>query len=145
MDALLEFWNKLQSITKLNFTASSKAQTGWNGTGTADVAVSKISSSILEFSEKGTFQGPDDKRISFFNVFRWTLDSRGIGLEHLRFGPDHPVYLFHIGSNLASIDAHLCGEDNYFGRVFLENDGFRFFWRVIGPKKNEEIDYYYSF
>ena len=91
-----------------------------------------------------------DKKFEFSNVFRWTLDrSAGvISLEHLRRGADHPVFLFHLAPSskhsLSSVDSHLCEGDAYFGQVHFDRYSLRLNWRVIGPKKNEEIDYYYS-
>jgi hypothetical protein len=36
----------------------------------------------------------------FRNVFRWTLlGPKLVRLEHLRFGPDHPVYLFELAQD----------------------------------------------
>lgn len=85
----------------------------------------------------------------FSNVFRWTLDRKAgvISLEHLRRGLDRPVFLFHLApsgiQSLSSVDSHLCGDDTYFGQIHFDLYAFRLNWRVIGPKKNEEIDYFY--
>ncbi|MBS0654640.1 MAG: hypothetical protein JSR46_02585, partial [Verrucomicrobia bacterium] len=63
-------------------------------------------------------------------------------------GIEHPTFLFHLvptGRNaLSSLDAHLCGDDAYFGQIHFDRHSMRLNWRVIGPQKNEEIDYYYS-
>lgn len=146
---LLEFWGKLQSVTKLTFSATSHAKTGWNGTGRSEVVVTTPKPNMIHFQEKGSFQNLEGQSSDFFNTFRWILDQDlgSVSLEHLRFGSARPVYLFHLApskdGSLESVDSHLCNEDKYSGRVLLEENGFRFCWRVIGPKKNEEIDYYY--
>lgn len=148
---LLSFWNKLAAVTQLNFKAKTKSKDnkGWNGSGKGEVIVTKEGGSILIFTEKGQWQGKPGEDVNFSNVFRWTLDRKAgvISLEHLRFGADRAVFLFHLAPStkhsLSSIDSHLCEEDTYFGQIYLDRYSLRLNWRVIGPKKNEEIDYYY--
>lgn len=149
---LLKFWEKLQGVAQLTFNAKTKSKEGqgWNGKGKGEVLVIKKGDNVLIFNEKGTWQGKQNEEVSFSNVFRWTLDrSAGvIALEHLRRGPDHPVFLFHLAPSgkysLSSVDSHLCGGDAYFGQIYFDRYSLRLNWRVIGPKKNEELDYYYS-
>lgn len=149
---LLAFWEKLRGVTQLTFHAKtkSKEERGWNGRGKGEVGISKEGGNLLIFNEKGTWQDKQGAEMSFSNIFRWTLDrSAGvISLEHLRRGPDHPVFLFHLAPSgkysLSSVDSHLCGGDTYFGQIHFDRYSLRLNWRVIGPKKNEEIDYYYS-
>ena len=148
---LAAFWERLTQVKQLSFTAKSKSkdESGWNGKGKGDVMISKEGEHVLVFTEKGSWQGSEGKEMSFSNVFRWTLDKTSgmISLEHLRRGVSRPVFLFHLApsgsSSLASIDSHLCAEDAYFGQIFLDRHSLRLNWRVIGPKKNEQIDYYY--
>ncbi len=149
---LLKFWEKLIKVEQLTFNAKSKAkeELGWNGKGKGEVGVTKEGSNILIFNERGSWQGKQGEEVSFSNVFRWTLDRREgmISLEHLRRGPEHPVFLFHLvptsKSSLSSVNSHLCEGDTYFGQIHFDRYSLRLNWRVIGPKKNEEIDYYYS-
>ncbi len=149
---LLAFWEKLLNVTEVSFHAMSKTgeEIGWNGKGQGEVTKTKEGSNILTFTEKGTWQGKQGGELAFRNVFRWTLDRRAgvISLEHLRRGPDHPVFLFHLAPTskhaLSSVDSHLCEGDTYFGRIHFDRFSLRLNWRVIGPKKNEEINYYYS-
>lgn len=151
MKILNSFWEKLSTVKELTFKAKSKSkeENGWNGKGAAEVTVSKEGNRLV-FTEKGIWQNKEEVEIKFSNVFRWSYDrSAGvISLEHLRRGPDHPVFLFHMApagkSSLSSVDSHLCGGDTYFGQIHFDRFGLRLNWRVIGPKKNEEIDYYYS-
>lgn len=148
---LLAFWEKLSQVKHLSFQAKTRSEeeSGWNGKGKGDVISSKDSDTVLLFQEKGSWYGKHDGAMGFSNMFRWTLDiNQGlISLEHLRRGQDHPVFLFHLAPNainsLASVDSHLCGGDIYFGQVFFDSRSLRLNWRVIGPKKNEEIDYHY--
>lgn len=149
---LLAFWEKLASVRQLAFHAktNSKDDGGWNGKGQGEVISTRSSSNVLIFNEKGTWQGKQGVDVSFSNVFRWTLDrdAKMISLEHLRYGSDHPVFLFHLTPSgkhsLSSVDSHLCEGDTYFGQIHFDNYSLRLSWRVIGPKKNEELDYYYS-
>ena len=144
-------WDKLLSVKQLTFNAKtlSKEQIGWNGKGKGEVHVAKTHENIMIFTEKGIWKGKDGNEVGFSNVFRWTLDHDAgmISLEHLRRGLNHPVFLFHLAplgtQSLSSVDSHLCEGDVYFGQIFFERHSLRLNWRVIGPKKNEEIDYYY--
>ncbi len=143
---LLEFWEKLLTTSQLIVHAQSKAKEGWQRKGRGEVTVKKEGSHILLFEEKGTWQ----EDVAFSNVIRWTLDrSAGvISLEHLRHGHSNPVLLLHLTISgpqaLSSVNAYLCGEDTYFGHIRFDRQNIRLNWRVIGPSKNEEIDYYYS-
>jgi hypothetical protein len=147
---LLRFWEKLKGITQLTFQARTKEKTGWSGKGQGKVITTKLGDNGLLFTEKGIWQDKQATEMHFSNTFRWTLDrvARMISLEHLRRGPDYPVFLFNlapVGTHaLASIDAHLCGEDIYCGQVDFDRYSIYLRWRVIGPRKNEEIDYSYS-
>jgi hypothetical protein len=149
---LKSFWELLNKITSLTFHAKTKSkdEKGWNGRGQGEVALVKERSHILLFQEKGQWQNAQGEEVSFSNVFRWTLDQKAgvIALEHLRRGADHPVFLFHLAPTgkhaLASVDSHLCEGDTYFGQIRFTDDTLHLNWRVIGPVKNEEIDYYYS-
>ncbi len=147
---LLAFWDKLETIEKLHFHAKTKEESGWNGRGKGEVSVTKEGSTTLIFREKGSWRGKQVKDVNFSNVFRWTLDRDAlmISLEHLRRGMDAPVFLFHLtptgNHSLTSIDSHLCEDDAYFGQIHFDTHGIRLIWRVIGPKKNEQIEYYYS-
>lgn len=152
IQVLLAFWEKLASVKQLTFLAktNSKDDDRWNGKGKGEVISTKSSNNVLIFNEKGTWQVKQGLDVSFSNVFRWTLDrdNKMISLEHLRYGSDHPVFLFHLTPSgkhsLSSVDSHLCEGDTYFGQIHFDNSSLRLKWRVIGPKKNEELDYYYS-
>lgn len=150
---LLLFWKRLSEVKKLTFKArtKSKEELGWNGQGNGEVEILKNENEhqTLIFNEKGSWQGKQQDELSFSNVFRWTLDRNAcvIALEHLRHGMGNPVFLFHLApsgkNSLASIDSHLCGGDCYFGQILLDRYALRLNWRIIGPKKNVEIDYHY--
>jgi hypothetical protein len=148
---LFSFWNRLKAVQQFTRTARARSrdENGWNGKGRGEVIVSQPTDTVLIFHEKGSWQFQKGQDISFSNTFRWTLDRHTgmISLEHLRLGPDQPVFLFHLtptsGHLLASVDSHLCEEDVYLATVPWDRHSIRLNWRVIGPKKNEEMEYCY--
>lgn len=149
---LLFFWQKLASVKQLFFNAKTKSKqpNGWNGKGKGEVVVTKEGEDILIFHEKGAWKGEKNQEIDFSNIFRWSLDRKNkmISLEHLRRGWQHPVFLFHLTptgkDSLTSVDSHFCEDDTYYGQIFYDQHSLRLKWRVIGPKKNEELIYYYT-
>jgi hypothetical protein len=149
---LLDCWQKLGKVKELNFQAKTKSdeKNGWGGNGKAEVHISKENEKTLIFTEKGSWKNKSDKEIDFSNAFRWTLDTQVgvLSLEHLRLGINNPVFLFNLAptenGTLSSVDSHLCGDDIYFGQLVWDLLSLRLSFRVIGPKKNEEIDYYYT-
>lgn len=152
LQVLLAFWEKLMTVKHLSFHAKTKStdEGGWSGKGQGEVVLIKNNSNTIIFNEKGSWQDKQGGEVSFSNVFRWTLDihAKMISLEHLRHGAEHPVFLFHLTPSgkhsLSSVDSHLCEGDTYFGQIHFDNYSLRLNWRVIGPKKNEELDYYYG-
>lgn len=146
-------WEKLRQVQTLCFSAKSKSlgmHSGGNGIGKGTVEASKESDSVLLFHEKGSWVSEEHKQFDFSNIFRWTLHLQEgrISLEHLRFGANHPVFLFSLvpidAHTLESFDSHVCNQDSYFGQLLCDKHFVQFNWRVIGPNKNEEIDYMYT-
>ena len=146
LQTLLTFWERLTKVKELHLSA--KAKKGWTGSAKGEVTLTK-SPNQLVFTEKGAWQGAQAAQMNFSNCYRWTLDRDAgvISLEHLRQGPDHPVFLLHLSptskSSLSSVDSHLCGGDAYFGQLHFDRNGLRLNWRVIGPDTNDAINYYY--
>lgn len=146
-------WQQLQRVRRVTFRAVSRAsvELGWNGRGTGKVVAELQGEKRLLFKEQGHWDGKTGQEMNFSNVFRWTLDEEKgvIRLEHLRRGWNAPVFLFDLvpcGKGLlASLGAHQCASDSYFGEIELGDYNLQFSWRIIGTKKNEEIDYIYSF
>lgn len=144
-------WNRLQSITSLEFTAesASSTKTGWTGNGRGTVQVESEGEFTLLFHEKGTWSGEQGREFAFHNQFRWTMDleSQKLQLEHLRFGPTKPVYLFHLvqvtANTWESSEPHICRDDLYEATMKLEQDCIELYWTVRGPETNERIAYNY--
>ncbi len=151
--ALVAFWGQLKRVSTFTRSSSSRSgqETGWSGKGDGMVLVTQPSEHVILFSEKGTWQGEKGSKMTFTNVFRWTLDLYGgmVGLEHLRLGPNNPVFLFYLTPDaslpgLSSVGSHLCELDAYFATASWDSSGIRLKWRVIGLKKNEEMEYIYK-
>jgi hypothetical protein len=144
-----EAWKQLAAVRTLSFRATSAAamQTGWVGDGKGVVAVETPDAWTLIFRESGSWTTPQGKEVAFHNTYRWKLDDSGIRLEHLRFGPDTPVFLFALEAvaprKLASSCPHVCAEDRY--RAVMElGEPLRLCWTIKGPAMDETIDYQYD-
>lgn len=93
---LQKIWDKLSMVQNLRFRAVSDSSTGWKGHGEGKVKVSHPESNILVFAESGTWTPNGNSPLVFSNCFRWSQVSKRIRLEHLRFGPRNPVFLFEL-------------------------------------------------
>src|SRR5947209_8377991 len=144
-------WTRLFSVRELTFEARSRADpnTGLNGSGKGVVRVEKVEPGVILFHERGAWTPEEGRQSTFTNVFRWTADPDGhfIRLEHLRFGQDHPVYLFDLVAVdegvLESSEPHVCQEDLYAARLEFDEQAVHLRWTINGPKKAETISYTY--
>ena len=104
-------WKRLGSVRALTFNACSSSSTGWKGSGDGIVDVSRPAADVLVYAESGTWSLDNAKQLSFTNVYRWTLLTESLKLEHLRFGPENPVYLFDLsitdGDCMESVAPHV--------------------------------------
>ena len=149
---LEKFWGKLLNVDRLviNVKLFWLKQEDNEKKGKGNVTLSKMNPNTLVFQERGVWEIENFPETNFTNTYRWTLDKKAgmISLEHLRYGINNSVFLFHLfpsgDSTLESIDSHLCGDDVYFGKILWVKEGIHFSIRVIGPKKNEEIQYFYQ-
>ncbi len=139
---LASFWKRLLSV----HSVSIEAPPGKRAFGSVSISIEK--QNTLLFSEKGYWIEPQE--IEFTNALRWTFDYEAglISLEHLRYGPARPVFLFHLTPNSSksfqSVNSHSCREDCYFGRIGFTEKNVQFSWRILGPRKNETLFYIYS-
>lgn len=143
---LEEVWMKLRATRHVIFRFRSRKS---KGEGVGEVAAAYDGGARCIFQERGSWQGMGGQEFTFRNVFRWTLNRIDgmLTLEHLRFGEKNPVFLFHLvpvnENTLESLHAHLCGEDTYFGQLVFEPPTLELTWRILGPKKNDEVRYMY--
>ncbi|MGE0198650.1 MAG: winged helix-turn-helix domain-containing protein [Simkaniaceae bacterium] len=135
---LSEVWRKLQSTQTVLYHTHDKQ-------GKGRVTLQKESAYALIFEEEGSW----GEGFTFRNMFRWTVHPHQglLGLEHLRFGKHHPVFLFHlvpVAKNLLeSIDAHITQEETYYGYLENKSRGIKLHYRTISPHKNEALSYHY--
>jgi hypothetical protein len=145
---LHQLWDQLRRARSLSFVATSAGSTGWNGTGSGTVEVREAGDGVMTFHEQGLWRPEGgDQEIRFHNVYRWTLASGLLRLEHLRFGEGHPVYLFDLAPagdrEWRSVSPHLCSEDCYAAVLLLREDSILVQWSIDGPRKRETIEYDY--
>jgi hypothetical protein len=136
-------------VQSLRFDARSEATTGWDGVGTGAVAVSEPTIGVVVFDEAGTWQPSIAARaaVVFKNVFRWSVVGESLRLEHLRFGPEHPVLLFDMvpapDGVWHEVSPHQCHKDCYTASLEVEDDRLVVAWSIVGPRKRESIRYTY--
>jgi hypothetical protein len=149
MHSLNEVLTLLRRVRSLRFDARSEAATGWDGVGTGTVAVSEPAAGVVVFDEAGTWQPNDSGRaaVGFKNVFRWSVVGDALRLEHLRFGPEHPVLLFDMAPGAdgvwREVSPHQCREDCYTASLGVEGGQLALAWFIVGPRKRESICYAY--
>lgn len=151
-EAFPALWNRLLQVNHLSFSARSKSDppSGRNGVGKAKVEVKKWGTHVLVFHEQGRWVSEEGKSFDFKNVFRWTQHETKplMTLEHLRHGPDYPVLLFELTptspGHFESVHPFLCNQDTYLAHLHHEHHVIRLDWRILGPRKNEEIHYIYT-
>ncbi|QJW97661.1 hypothetical protein FTUN_5238 [Frigoriglobus tundricola] len=147
MAPLAELLSRLRAVRALRFDARSEAATGWNGVGAGTVTVSEPSAGVVVFEETGTWQPPDRPAIGFRNVFRWSVAGAVLRLEHLRFGPDEPVFLIDMAPGADGewheVRPHQCRDDCYTAAMKIEGGTLLVAWSVQGPSKRESIRYTY--
>ncbi|APW38048.1 hypothetical protein RD110_13300 [Rhodoferax koreense] len=141
----------LRQVRSLDFTARSESDTGWNGRGSGNVEIESPLPDIVLFHESGQWQAEGQPgRVAFRNVYRWSVvDALTVRLEHLRLGRDQPVFLLDLAAGSDGIwqaaVPHLCVDDRYALRLTAEPAGLRAVWTIHGPKKQETLDYAYTF
>ena len=141
-------WDMLRRVGALSFAARSKVPNGWNRTGVGTVEARQVKPGVLTFKESGVWRPEVGRETRFSNVFRWTVAGDVVRLEHLRFGEDHPVYLFDLAPadewEWRSVSPHQCKEDCYAATMRVHDDRIVLKWSIEGPRKQETIEYVYS-
>ena len=149
--ALTDVLNRLRRVRRLRFESRSAAGTGWDGEGKGGVAVGEPAPGVLVFEEQGHWQAaaPGREPTAFRNVFRWSAQPSGaLRLEHLRRGPEQPVFLFDMAptaeGHWREIEAHQCAADRYAATLVCEGPLLQVRWTIAGPRKREAIHYTYG-
>ena len=139
---------RLSQVRHVVFESLSEGSVGWTGTAGGTVQV-RASETQVVFEEAGTWtaSAPGRPPVAFKNIFRWSIEPHRIGLEHLRFGPDHPVFLFHLipesPHEWREELPHACGGDRYRASLSWDDGGLRMIWQIAGPRKRETLAYRY--
>lgn len=149
MQSLNALLSLLRRVRSLRFDAHSESATGWEGVGNGTVVVSEPIPNAIIFDEAGRWQPTAVGRpaVEFKNVFRWSAVGDALRLEHLRFGPDHPVLLFDMAPDQKGVwrevGPHHCREDCYTASLVVEGEQLMVSWSIVGPRKRESIRYVY--
>lgn len=136
------FWQRLSQVEKISI------RTKTHGGAFGKVEVIQEKPDVILFTENGSWVGGSE--LHFYNKLRWSIDFTNglVSLEHLRYGIDAPVFLFHLApvgpKTLQSIDSHLGGEECYFGRIAFTKQHICFSWRILGATLIESLHYVYS-
>ncbi len=146
----IALWSSLKNTSEVCFTAkSSNGETGWNGSGTGTVVVAVIDDKTMTFSEAGKWTTHAGAELRFSNRYRWRLneEQNSIQLAHLRYGADNPVQLIALVATgkrqWHTVTPHICNEDSYTLELTHTDKKVRMIWKVVGPNKNECIEYHY--
>lgn len=147
-DVVREVWRRLMQIRHLRFAARTRVATGWHGDGSGRVVPEQAAPDTLHTTETGTWQPPAGPPLPFRNVYRWTRRAGRLRLDHLRHGPEAPVYLFDLIPDgpdaLRAAAPHVCNDDLYVGTLRLTPDALILLWTIHGPHKDERITYHYT-
>ncbi len=142
-NCLENFWKRLLRVQQVTIQTQSAEEA------LGEIKVQEEKKKTLLFFERGKWISPRSYGIEFNNCLRWSFDDENglVGLEHLRQGPNHPVFLFHLApttaNQLRSIDPHLCHNDCYFGQIDFNEKHIQVTWKIVGPQKNELLYHTY--
>ncbi|WP_150465733.1 DUF6314 family protein [Francisella sp. SYW-2] len=148
----MELLSKLLNIRHFKYESKSgqNSQTGWNGDGYGTV-ITQQKDNCIYFKEEGYFiLDSSNKPINISNEYIWQkINSQRISLSHARFGYNNLVKLFdliRIDDNLwQSEQAHVCVDDLYSAQLYNLESEISIVWKISGPKKDELINYKYTF
>jgi hypothetical protein len=142
---------RLTSITGFHFkTATNQVLNGWEGEGIGTVKTVWENDHSLLFFEEGRFTNSNNKSMKCSNIYRWAFDENNdkIGLQHLRFGIDKPVFLFDLifqsETQLISACPHLCSKDLYQAKMSLQENIISLEWLIEKPNSSNTIAYQYN-
>jgi hypothetical protein len=147
---LQQLQHKLSAISRFQFqNHHSEVLTGWEGVGEGVVKTEWQNANSLLYYEEGLFTGLRNKTMKCSNVYRWQFNNekQTVSLEHLRFGINHPVYLFDFifqsEFQLISACPHLCSKDLYSATMLMEEKSLSLEWLIQKPASISTIKYQY--
>ncbi len=130
-------WQKFLKVTSFSTIVVSEGKNSFSRNGKGSVMV-EMEQNVIFFHEEGDWKDG----ITFSNKLRWTKKEDRISLEHIRYGIDHPIYLFSLvpqGKSLVCDQAHLCGDDTYLGSLKMDGDSLNLQYAIQGPSKLMKI------
>src|SRR5262249_11830459 len=126
-----QIMESLGRIRRVRFVAEGSRTTGWTGTGSGTVVVTRLPD-VTVFNESGVWQSVDGRESGFRNSFRWTWLDPHLRLEHLRFGADQPVWLFDLErvgeGEWRDVAPHQCREDCYSAELRVDDGEIHVRW-----------------
>ena len=143
---LQTIFHNLSLVHSVQSKSKSLLKTGWNGNGKGTVSTVRHGYQTLLFTEQGSWRTANGDNFRFTNMYKWTLKKNSIAVAHLRQGLSHPVPLLELipdGNALRSSKPHICKQDKYFARLTTKSLDLSLVWKVMGPKKNEHMEYLY--
>ncbi len=124
MSSLDTVWARLSEVAVLQFQSESRSATNWSGAGSGIVKVASPAPDALIFEESGEWQQSGGRKMRFSNAFRWTRIGAHLSLEHLRLGPEKPVFLFEMAPDAdvvwRDVNPHPCRDDFYSATLRLD-------------------------
>ena len=143
---LQTIFHNLSLVHSVQSKSKSLLKTGWDGSGKGTVSTARYGNQTLFFTEQGSWRTANGDNFRFTNMYKWTLKKNSISVAHLRQGLNHPVPLLELipdGNALRSSKPHICKQDKYFARLTTKSPDLSLVWDVIGPSKNEHMEYLY--
>ena len=132
----------LKKVNKLVFTSYSMygSEMNWNykGNGTTSVTVDE---NKIFFWDKILLDGYlyyDDKKM-------WILNGENLEFWHFRNNDYEKIFTFYKKENILSTNEYICDKDIYMGKAVINEDNVILMLEIKSDKKNEYIEYKYSY
>jgi hypothetical protein len=125
---------------------SSVDGTSLHGIGEIDNATPDENSII--FKEKGFWNINRGPRVTFRNAYQWSVLENTLSLARYGYDMSSPNPLvdfeFSEGPEWLNISPYICGRDTYDATLRWSDKSLQLLWIVIGPKKDQTVEYLYS-
>ena len=135
-----KIWTLLESLNRVDLFALPEERKG-----KGLVFPCKEGENQLILQETGSWEG--EGSTPYYNSFRFTKHFNFLSLEHLRFGKEHPVFLFDLIPQTETIcisrSPHVCGEDLYYGTLELQEKKMLLMFDLKGAQMEERVSFTY--
>lgn len=142
----MKILEQLSYIKNFEFVHSNNAHNSeWEaeGYGTVETELKELT---LLIHEKGKLKTVFNKEINCENTYRliWNKEDNSISLEHLRFGENHPVFLFTLKEaqpyTWKSAHSHYCDLDLYDAELIISDDKILLNWTVTHQTDKNKLE-----